>query len=76
MINQQRAYFNFDKFIIDGKIYRGQIKKPRNPPFYGNILQLLKDVMNGLMKDKIHVILGHPGATSRDDVIFGRESLL
>ena len=31
MIYQQRAYFNFDKFIIDGKIYRGQ--ETKEPPF-------------------------------------------
>ena len=34
--NQQRAYFNFDKLIIDGKIYRGQ--ETKELPLYGNIL--------------------------------------
>ena len=33
--NQQRAYFNFDKMIIDGRIYRG--KETKELPFYGNI---------------------------------------
>ncbi|XP_068758082.1 protein unc-13 homolog C-like [Montipora capricornis] len=35
--NQQRAYFNFDKLIIDGRIYRG--KETKELPFYGNILK-------------------------------------
>ena len=34
--NHQRTYFNFDKLIIDGKIYRGQ--ETKELPFYGNIL--------------------------------------
>ena len=33
--NQQRAHFNFDKLIIDGRIYRG--KETKELPFYGNI---------------------------------------
>ena len=33
--NQQRAYFNFDKLIIHGRIYRG--KETKELPFYGNI---------------------------------------
>ena len=35
--NQQRAYFNFDKLITDGRIYRG--KETKELPFYGNILK-------------------------------------
>ena len=33
--NQQRVYFNFDKLIIDGRIYRG--KETKELPFDGNI---------------------------------------
>lgn len=33
--NQQRAYFKFDKLIIDGRIYRG--KETKELPFYGKL---------------------------------------
>lgn len=34
---QKRAFFNFDKLIIDGQIYRG--KETKNLPYYGNIMK-------------------------------------
>ena len=34
---QKRAFFNFDKLIIDSQIYRG--KETKNLPFYGNVMK-------------------------------------
>ena len=35
--DQRKAFFNFDKLIIDGQIYRG--KETKKLPFYGNIMR-------------------------------------
>ena len=34
---QKRAFFNFDKLIINGQIYRGE--ETKNLPYYGNIMK-------------------------------------
>ena len=33
----RKAFFNFDKLIIDGQIYRG--KETKKLPYYGNIMK-------------------------------------
>ena len=35
--DQKKAFFNFDKLIIDGQLYRG--KETKNLPYYGNIMK-------------------------------------
>ena len=35
--DQKKAFFNFDKHIIDGQLYRG--KETKNLPYYGNIMK-------------------------------------
>jgi len=35
--DQKKAFFNFDKLIIDGQLYRG--KETKNFPYYGNIMK-------------------------------------
>ena len=34
---KKKAFFNFDKLIIDGQIYHG--KETKKLPFYGNIMK-------------------------------------
>jgi len=35
--DQKKAFFDFDKLIIDGQLYRG--KEIKNLPYYGNIMK-------------------------------------